>query len=136
MFIVFVYLTYNSSDPLFKVVKKQSSCLWHIEKTVFVLLLTNSKCIFHGKLTCWLPLLMLLSAEIYCKLSIESPFLQSLRKSTHAAIICLGKRKNSFMSAFMNYPGLSLTLFGEYNTKLCSAIFLVVFAKSYRKWIQ
>ena len=65
MFVVFVYLTFNSSAPWFKVARKESSCLLHIEKTVFVLLLTNSKCIFHGNLMSWFALQMLLSAEIY-----------------------------------------------------------------------
>ena len=65
MFIVFVYLTFNSSALSFKLARKESSCLLHFEKTVFVVLLTNSKCIFRGNLMGWFTLQMLSSAEIY-----------------------------------------------------------------------
>ena len=129
MFIVFVYLTFNSSAPSFRVARKESSCLLHIEKTVFVLLLTNSKCIFHGNLMSWFALQMLLSAEIYWKLSIQSRCLQSVSKSTHAAIVCSGKRADSFMWAFMNSPGRSLILFGEYNTETLFCNFFGLFCK-------
>ena len=129
MFIVFVYLTFNSSAPSFKVIKKQSSCLLRIEKTIFVLLLTNSKYIFHGKLTGWFALQMLLSFEIYQKLPIQSPFLQNVGKSMHAAIICSSKRTDSFMSTFMNSPGRSLILFGKCNTKTLFCNFFGRFCK-------
>ena len=126
---VFVYLTFNSSTLSFKVVKKQSSCLLHIEKIVFVLLLTNSKCTIHGKLIGWLALQMLLFAEIYWKLSIESPLLESVGKSTHAAIICSGIQAHSFMSTFMNSPGRSLIIFGDYNAKTLFCNFFGRFCK-------
>ena len=107
---IFPYLTFNSSIPSVEIVRKQSSCLLYIEKTLFILLLTNSKCIFHGKLTSWLAL-------------------QSVGKSTHAAIVYCGIRTDSSMSTFMNSPGRSLILFGEYNTKTLFCNFFVCFSK-------
>ena len=107
---IFLYLTFNSSIPSVEIVRKQSSCLLHIEKTVFILLLTNSKCIFLGKLISWLAL-------------------RSVGKSTHAAIICCGIRIDSFMSTLMNSPGRTLILFGECNTKTLFWNFFGCFCK-------
>ena len=85
------------------------------------------------KLMGWFALQMLLSAEMYWMLSILSPFLQSVGKSMHAAIICLGIQTDSFTSTIIHSSGRSLIPFGQYNTKRLFCNFLVVFAYYYRK---
>ena len=60
----------------------------------------------------------------------QRPFLQSVGKTTHTAIFCLGKRTDSFMSTFENSPGHSLILFGKYNAKKLFSNFFARFLQT------
>ena len=129
---IFVYLTFNSSIPSFKVPRRKSYCFFlHIEKKKKKSIHISINSIH--KLMGWFALQMLLSAEMYWMLSILSPFLQSVGKSMHAAIICLGIQTDSFTSTIIHSSGRSLIPFGQYNTKRLFCNFLVVFAYYYRK---
>ena len=121
LILLFLHLRYQGEKAIVFGIKKKKKKSIHIS--------INS---IH-KLMGWFALQMLLSAEMYWMLSILSPFLQSVGKSMHAAIICLGIQTDSFTSTIIHSSGRSLIPFGQYNTKRLFCNFLVVFAYYYRK---